>query len=102
MNVTLTQLFSIIDGRLATSVEDATSIMNYLLGRQLLTHELPNALDFINNFCTTYQVGWYNEAASAIDAIKLQNPGDDFETLAAGTKAYSIVFNIKPLSEYGN
>ena len=45
----LKQLFSIVDGRLSTSISDIQSIFCVYLGRGVFTHELPELIDEVES-----------------------------------------------------
>jgi hypothetical protein len=42
---TATQLFSLVDGRLSTSMDDVYNMLNHIHGGNLFTHQLPTAMD---------------------------------------------------------
>lgn len=44
---TLLQLFSLVDGRLSTSMDDVYTMLNHICDDNLMTHHLPVAMDYI-------------------------------------------------------
>lgn len=73
----LKQLFSIVDGRLSTSISDMQSIFGVYCGRSVFTHELPEIIDEVKS-AKPY---WYMQAKGLIDYIKWRNYTDDFVKL---------------------
>lgn len=43
------QLFSIVDGRLATDISDVYDILNHVCDQSLMTHHLPVAFDYVKS-----------------------------------------------------
>ena len=74
---TLKQLFSIVDGRLSTSISDIQVILGVYCGRSVFTHELPELIDEIESA----KPDWYMQAKGLIDYIKWRNYTDDFVKL---------------------
>lgn len=73
----LKQLFSIVDGRLSTSISDIQSIFGVYCGRSVFTHELPELLDEVKSA----KPDWYMQAKGLIDYIKWRNYTDNFGKL---------------------
>lgn len=73
----LKHLFSIVDGRLSTSISDIQSIFGVYYGRSVFTHELPELLEEVKSA----KPDWYRQAKGLIDYIKWMNYTDDFVTL---------------------
>ena len=73
----LKHLFSIVDGRLSTSISDIQSIFCVYLGRGVFTHELPELIDEVESA----KPDWYMQAKGLIDYIKWRNYTDDFVKL---------------------
>ena len=44
---TLLQLFSLLDGRLSTKIEDVYDMLNHICDTDLMTHHLPVAMDYL-------------------------------------------------------
>jgi len=76
MEFTIKQLFSVIDGRLSTEMEDVYNILNQATGDKLMTHQIPTAMKFLAKI----KPKWFEKATSTIDATKII-VGDDFEEL---------------------
>ena len=73
----LKHLFSIVDGRLSTSISDIQSIFGVYCGRSVFTHELPELIDEVKST----KPDWYMQAKGLIDYIKWRNYTDDFVKL---------------------
>ena len=73
----LKHLFSIVDGRLSTSISDIQSIFLVYLGRSVFTHEIPELIDEVKHA----KPDWYMQAKGLIDYIKWRNYTDDFGKL---------------------
>ena len=73
----LKHLFSIVDGRLSTSISDIQSIFGVYCGRSVFTHELPELIDEVKSA----KPDWYMQAKGLIDYIKWRNYTDDFVKL---------------------
>ena len=73
----LKQLFSIVDGRLSTSISDIQSIFGVYCGRIVFTHELPELIDDVKSA----KPDWYMQAKGLVDYIKWRNYTDDFVKL---------------------
>ena len=74
---TVWQLFSVIDGRLATKMEDVYGILDTASGQGLMTHHLPVASDYFK----TTRPEWFVKAEKHINAVKIATGSNDFETL---------------------
>lgn len=44
---TLLQLFSLVDGRLSTNMDDVYSMLNHVCNDDLMTHHLPVAMNYL-------------------------------------------------------
>ena len=75
--VPLKHLFSIVDGRLSTSISDIQVILSVYCGRSVFTHEIPELIDEIKS-AKPY---WYMQAKGLIDYIKWMNYTDNFVKL---------------------
>lgn len=73
----LKQLFSIVDGRLSTSISDIQSIFGVYCGRRVFTHELPELIDDVESA----KPDWYRQAKGVIEYIKWRKHTDDFVKL---------------------
>ena len=73
----LKHLFSIVDGRLSTSISDVQSIFGVYCGRSVFTHELPELIEEVKSA----KPDWYMQAKGLIDYIKWRNYTDDFVKL---------------------
>ena len=73
----LKHLFSIVDGRLSTSISDIQVILSVYYGRSVFTHELPGLIDEVKSA----KPDWYMQAKGLIDYIKWRHYTDDFVKL---------------------
>ena len=76
MKYTLKQVFSIVDGRLSTDIEDVYSMLNEATGESLMTHHLPIAMKYIEKV----EPDWYVNTRDKLNQIK-ETVGNDFEDL---------------------
>lgn len=68
------QLFSIVDGRLSTSISDIQSIFCVYCGRSVFTHELPELVDEVESA----RPDWYMQAKGLVEYIKWRKHTEDF------------------------
>ena len=73
----LKHLFSIVDGRLSTSISDIQVILSVYCGRSVFTHELPELIGEVKHA----KPDWYMQAKGLIDYIKWRHYTDDFVKL---------------------
>ena len=73
----LKHLFSVVDGRLSTSISDIQVILSVYCGRSVFTHELPELIDEVKSA----KPDWYMQANGLIDYIKWRSYTDDFVKL---------------------
>ena len=73
----LKQLFSIVDGRLSTSISDIQSIFGVYCGRSVFTHESPELIDEVKSA----KPDWYMQAKGLIEYIKWRKHTEDFVKL---------------------
>ena len=73
----LKHLFSIVDGRLSTSISDIQSIFFVYCGRSVYTHEIPELIDEVKHA----NPDWYMQAKGLVDYIKWRNYTDNFVNL---------------------
>jgi hypothetical protein len=76
MDYSIKELFSLVDGRLSTDMDDIYAMLNDATGHSLLTHQLPVALKFIQKL----NPKWFMDASDVINGIKDAH-GNDFKTL---------------------
>jgi GTP-binding protein EngB required for normal cell division len=76
MRATLKQMFSIVDGRLATEMQDVYSVLDAAMGQDLTTLALPWAMDKVKEA----RPSWYVDAEKMINQAK-EKVGDDFEAI---------------------
>ena len=73
----LKQLFSIVDGRLSTSISDIQGILGVYFGRSVFTHEIPELIDEVKHA----KPDWYMQAKWVIEYVKWRKHTDDFVKL---------------------
>ena len=73
----LKHLFSVVDGRLSTSISDIQVILSVYCGRSVFTHEIPELIDEVKSA----KPDWYRQAKGLIDYIKWRHYTDDFVKL---------------------
>lgn len=73
----LKQLFSIVDGRLSTSISDIQSVFFVYCGRSVFTHELPELIDEVKSA----KPDWYMQAKGLVEYIKWRKHTEDFVKL---------------------
>jgi hypothetical protein len=76
---TVWQLFSIVDGRMSTSVDDIYDILDTASGTSLMTHNLPTAADYFRKT----KPEWYKKAETSIGNLKtsLGDTWNDWSTV---------------------
>ena len=91
----LKHLFSIVDGRLSTSISDIQVILGVYFGRSVFTHEIPELIDEVESA----KPDWYMQAKGLVDYIKWRHHTDDFVKLMDMLdKDYSNVFvKVEPI-----
>ena len=91
----LKHLFSIVDGRLSTSISDIQVILSVYCGRSVFTHEIPGLIDEIKSA----KPDWYMQAKGLIEYIKWRHYTDNFVGLMdILDKDYSNVFvKVEPI-----
>ena len=98
MKFTAKQLFSIIDGRLSTSMDDVYTILNEAIGRSLHTLELTHAMDEVK----AKNPPWFAQAQKDLEKIK-EEVGDDFPTLMeyfdTNPEVYYEIYNVNDLKK---
>ncbi len=95
MKVTLLELFSIVDGRLSTKMDDVYRILAHLTGYALFTHQLPSAMDIVKE----NKPQWFFEAEKEINGIKAKI-GNDFKALVEFIKEnQNTIYEIEPLKK---
>jgi len=82
-NFTLVQLFSIVDGRLSTSMDDVYNILNHIIGDNLMTHHLPVASRFVSE---VLRPQWFVDARKDIDDAVAEIGTSEFKPLISYLK----------------
>lgn len=71
------QLFSLVDGRLSTNMDDVYEMLNHICDVSLNTHHLPVALKYLRS----KYPNWFKECTQKLTSIKNQLNDNSFETL---------------------
>lgn len=74
---TLKQLFSIVDGRLSTSISGVYDILNHITGEELMTHHLPVA----SNYLKSKSPNWYKKVQNDLLALNITRDRDFMECM---------------------
>lgn len=74
----LLQLFSLVDGRLSTTMDDVYLMLNHICDDEsLMTHHLPVAMNYIKE----KNPKWFKEVEQRLNAIKARSVSNTFETI---------------------
>ncbi|HEY4755759.1 MAG TPA: hypothetical protein VIH28_06880 [Ignavibacteriaceae bacterium] len=73
----LLQLFSIVDGRLSTKIDDVYLMLNHICDDNLMTHHLPVAMNYLKE----KKPKWFLEVEQRLTAIKATCQSNTFEVL---------------------
>ncbi len=87
---TLVQLFSIVDGRLSTCMDDVYSMLNHIFDTSFYTHELPAAMNILRD---KRRPNWYTSLQNiylALGCTKDKEFEEVFEILTANDIVISI------------
>ena len=76
------QLFSIIDGRLSTSMDDVCEILNHIFQDNFSTVELPAAYDKLKEI----NPDWYQKEVNQLYFIRARCQSNTFETIIGAIK----------------
>lgn len=78
MKFTTKQLFSLFDGRLATSMDDVYKMLIHITGEDwLMTHHLPTSLKFIES----KNLDWFQQGVQKLNSLKEELKTNDFNGL---------------------
>lgn len=73
----LLQLFSLVDRRLSTTMDDVYSMLNHICDTDLMTHHLPVAMNYIKE----KNPKWFKEIDQKLTTIKAKCQSNTFETV---------------------
>jgi len=82
----LLQLFSLVDGRMSTTIEDIVSMLNHICNAELMTHELPAALQALK----TVNPSWLKEVEDKLLPTKGMSFADAIEYVTDNNEEYQI------------
>lgn len=93
----LLQLFSLADGRLSTSMEDVSNMLEHICDTELMTHHLPVAMSYVKN----KNPQWLQDVKAKLDSIKnIHRAVDTFEaTIHLIKEQYNDQYNIPQLKD---
>lgn len=74
---TLLQLFSLVDGRLSTKMDDVYDMLNHICDTDLFTHHLPVAMSYLKE----KNPKWFQEVEQRLTVIKARLQSNTFETV---------------------
>ena len=89
---TLKQMFSIVDGRLATKMDDVYSILNIAADESLTNIALPIVMKRVQEI----KPKWYIKAFEDLEHIK-GKIGNDFETLMKHLDTVKTTYEVRAL-----
>ena len=93
---TLLQLFSLVDGRLSTSIDDVYDMLNHITDMELMTHHLPVAMEYIR----IKKPMQYLTVLSKLNALKTMAMTNDFITMIdLISEKYSEEYDISQLKD---
>jgi hypothetical protein len=73
----LLQLFSLVDGRLSTSMEDVYDMLSHICDTELMSHHLPVAMDYIKN----KNPQWFQDVKAKLNNIRhIHRANNTFES----------------------
>jgi len=79
---TFLQIFSLIDGRLSTEIDDVYKMLNFIFDTSLMTHQLPTAMKYLKKI----NPDWFNNSTKLLDNLKSFLETDDFGLLIKSIK----------------
>ena len=79
MKVSLKKAFSIVDGRLSTSMDDVYEMLNYIFDENFFTHQLPTAMEIVKK----ENPKLFTEIVDFLNRIKEKHQTNDFNVLMA-------------------
>ena len=92
----LLQLFSLIDGRLSTEMENVYDMLNHICDDNLSTHHLPTALNYLKQ----KNPKWFQDLTARINFIKTYLNSNTFETVIGSIKdKYNEEYDIPQLKD---
>lgn len=94
MKFTFKQLFSIVDGRLSTKMDDVYEMLNHITQESLMTHDLPTALRYLREVNPI----WYDNLTKQLDIYKAAI-GNDFNVLMEFIEANDFEVEIPCLTD---
>jgi len=92
---TLLQLFSLVDGRLSTKMDDVYDMLNHICDEELFTHQLPTAMDYLKS----KNPEWFQELKEYLYDVKEALGTDDFKTMMNFVEDNNEEFDIPQLKD---
>ena len=81
-NFSTLQLFSLVDGRMSTKIEDVYDMLNHICDTDLMTHHLPVAFNYLKE----KNPKWFQIQKQKLGVIKAGLNSDTFETIIGAIK----------------
>lgn len=91
----LLQLFSLVDGRLSTSMEDVYEMLNHICDDSLMTHHLPLA----NRYLKEKNPLWYQQAQSELGYKLGLSKATPFEDCVKAIKEDNTMYDVPQLKD---
>ncbi len=92
----LKQLFSLVDGRLSTKMEDVYDMLNHICNESLYTHHLPVAMRFIKELPT--QPDWWPKVEAEIATASQAVGSNEFQPLMDYIDQHNTTYEIPQLT----
>jgi hypothetical protein len=90
----LLQLFSILDGRLSTKMEDVYDMLNHITGESLMTHHLPTAMKFLKEKNPV----WFQEGKKTLAKMGITKE-TEFQYVMSKLKTDKTVIEVPKMSD---
>ncbi len=91
---TTLQLFSLVDGRMSTNIDDIYDMLNHIFGDSFMTHQLPVIFDYLKRL----NPQWFADLKKDLANIKAQY-GNDFDTLITVITQNNAIHDIPTLTD---
>lgn len=91
---TLLQLFSLVDGRLSTSMDDVYEMLNHICDSDLMTHHLPVAMKYVKE----KNPKWFQDGQAYVQEMGITKE-TPFEVCLAKMKLDNPTYDIPQLKD---
>ena len=89
------QLFSIVDGRLSTKIDDVYDMLNHICDTNLMTHQLPTAFDYFKE----KEPHWYVVERAHLVDLKKELGSDNFQKLIENIHEHNVSVEVHQLKD---